>query len=113
MIYSVVVSEDAEEDLFEIVEYIFSQERALEPGLAIQERIEKAVAGLASNPSRGRSVPSLRYVGVRKFRELIEGPWRIIYSIHARKVHVVAIVDGRRSADDLLRERNMRDIPGR
>lgn len=113
MSYSVVISEDAEDDLFEIVDYVFSKEKALAPGLAVQERIEKAVASLATNPQRGRIVRSLRYVGVRKFRELIENPWRIVFSIQDRKVHVVAIVDGRRSADDLLRERQIRDIHGK
>ncbi len=110
MSYRVVVSDDAESDLYEIIDYIFVQENDLAPGLTVLERLERAVSSLTTNPQRGRYVPCLRRTGVKRFRELIEKPWRIVYSIHGHVVHVVAIVDGRRNADDLLRERRLRDI---
>lgn len=110
MKHRVLVSDAAESDVFEIVEHILLRESALAPGLAVQARLERAIVSLSENPKRGRIVPSLKRLGIGQFRELVEAPWRIVYSIREATVHVVAVLDGRRSAEDLLRERALRDL---
>ncbi len=41
-------------------------------------------------------------------RELIEGPWRIVYRYDERSVFVVSVLDGRRDLSSLLLERLVR-----
>jgi plasmid stabilization system protein ParE len=73
--YRVTVAEAAEQDIFEIVEYIFVREGEIEPGLRVQQRLERAIASLSSMADRGRRPPELRRIGVEDFRELIDKPW--------------------------------------
>lgn len=112
MTYRVTVSDAAELDIIEIVEYIFVRERALEPGLKVLERLEQRIASLSSQAGRGRRPPELRRIGVEDYRELIDAPWRILYSLRGNQVHVVAVLDLRRDAADLFRERALRSVPG-
>ncbi len=42
------------------------------------------------------------------YRELIEGPWRIVYRYDTDRVHVMAILDARRDLSSLLLERLVR-----
>ncbi len=110
--YRVTVADIAEDDLFEIVDYIMARERDVAPALEVQERIEATIASLIRLANRGRPPPELREVGTEDIgfdlRELIEWPWRIVYRIRGRNVHVVLVLDGRRDAGDLVRERAMR-----
>ena len=53
----------------------------------------------------GRIVPELRAVGVFVYRELVEGPWRIVYRFDADRIHVTAVLDARRNLSSLLLER--------
>jgi toxin ParE1/3/4 len=55
--------------------------------------------------ARGRVVPELAAVGVQRYRELIEGNYRIIYAVNENEVRVVAVLDGRRDVADLLHRR--------
>ena len=41
-------------------------------------------------------------------RELIEGPWRIVYRHDVDRVHVTAVLDARRDLSGLLLERLVR-----
>lgn len=42
-------------------------------------RLESRCQALTVFPERGRIVPELRAVDIFAYRELIEGPWRIVY----------------------------------
>ena len=59
-------------------------------------------------PERGRIVPELNAVSLPSYRELIEGPWRIVYRHDADRVHVTAILDPRRDLSRILLERLIR-----
>ena len=61
-------------------------------------------------PQRGRVPPELRGIGVRTWREVQEPPWRIIYKIvSSSRVEIHGVVDGRRSLEDILMERILRE----
>lgn len=77
---------------------------SLDNALAVAERLERRAGALGALTTRGRVVPELRRLGERRFRELIEGPWRIIYLVGEASVRIVAIVDSRREVQDWLRE---------
>jgi len=97
----------AHDDLDAIVSYI--AEDGVANALAVAERIEARATTLVTQPASGRLVPELRWHGVTRFQELIERPWRIVYRIEAKRVVVVAILDGRRNLEDLLLDRLVRD----
>ena len=43
------------------------------------------------------------------YRELILGPWRLIYRLDRGQMYVLAVIDGRRNVEDLLLRRLMRN----
>jgi toxin ParE1/3/4 len=49
--------------------------------------------------------PELDERGIRTWLEVLVGPWRIVYRIDHRAVHVLLVVDGRRDLAELLLRR--------
>lgn len=107
MSYRIVVSSEAEADLDAITDYAL-EVSGVELAIQIEERLLKVVESLAEHPERGRVVPVLQRHGVTAFRELIAAPWRVMYRITGKQIRIVAIIDGRRDAADLLWERMRR-----
>ncbi|MYD99474.1 MAG: type II toxin-antitoxin system RelE/ParE family toxin [Gammaproteobacteria bacterium] len=102
----VLWTDTARQDLEQIVAYIAEESPA--DALKATERIEERCGELNRLPARGRVVPELRAVDVVGYRELIEGPWRIIYRYDDRAVYVVAVLDARRDLTSLLLGRLVR-----
>ena len=102
----VLWTDTARLDLERIVEFIAEESPA--NALAALERLERRCRSLAALPERGRVVPELRAVDVFTYRELIEGPWRIVYRHDVDRVHVMAVLDSRRELSGLLLERLVR-----
>jgi plasmid stabilization system protein ParE len=101
--YRVLWSDSARCDLEEIVAFVAAENA--KSALAILDRLERRCAALTRLPERGRIVPELKAVDIFVYRELIEGPWRIIYRHGKARVHVLAVVDSRRNLSSLLLER--------
>ena len=99
-IKDVIVSQFAEDDLNEIVEYYFS----LNPNYVenIVSEFETNVLSLQQYPKRRRIVPELDRQGISQYRELIQGCYRIVYEISEDKVIVYTIFDGRRNFEDII-----------
>ena len=99
-IKEVIISQFAEDDLNEIVEYYFS----LNPNYVenIVFEFETNVLSLQQYPKRGRIVPELDRQGISQYRELIQGYYRIVYEISEDKVIVHTIIDGRRNFEDII-----------
>lgn len=70
--------------------------------------IDRAIDSLVTMPTRGRVVPELRKRGISRYREVLAQPFRIIYRVSDRHVHVLAVVDHRRDLTQLLLERARR-----
>jgi plasmid stabilization system protein ParE len=98
--YSVVFSKGAEIDLVEIFNYYESRNRKF--ALELYQTVKARVLELSTTPERGREVPELEHQGIQGFRELIEGNYRIVYSISDGRVAVHTIVDSRRNLEELL-----------
>jgi toxin ParE1/3/4 len=101
--YSVTWTEPATRDVERLTAYL-SDQSALRAE-AILERIVARAESLRTSPERGRTPPELRSIGDRAWREIPEPPWRLIYRIVGRRVEIHAVVDGRRSVEDVLMER--------
>jgi toxin ParE1/3/4 len=93
MAFRVQFSPKSVEDLEAIVEYYFAaNEKAAEE---IYRLIIFRAESLEELAERGRVVPEMSDEGIRKYRELIEGNFRIIYRINEKIVVIIRIIDSR------------------
>ena len=104
--FQVLWTDAARLDLERIVEFIAEENPA--NALTVLARLERRCQTLAALPERGRIVPEARAVDVLTYRELIEGPWRIVYRYDVDRVHVIAVLDARRELSSQLLERLVR-----
>ena len=104
--FQVLWTDAARLDLGRIVELISEENPA--NALTVLVRMERRCQTLAALPERGRIVPELRAVDILTYRELLEGPWRIVYRYDADRIYVVAVLDARRDLSGLLLERLIR-----
>jgi plasmid stabilization system protein ParE len=102
-VYDVTWSETAEKDLIAIVDYIADD--SLPRAYEIFKDIGKKASSLRTFPDRGRVVPELQEQGITQYHELIIPPWRIIYRVSEKRVYVLAVLDSRRSVEDILLRR--------
>ena len=57
---------------------------------------------LKENPLRGRVVPELEKFGYTRYRELIQGNYRIVYEVANDTVIVHVVIDGRRDFESII-----------
>lgn len=108
MKFKVNIVSSAEEDLFEIYQYVFfndSEEKAEK----LYSKLYEKCSSLQEYPSRGHVPSELRLLGIDDFREINYKPYRIIYQIIEKVVFVHCILDGRRDMQKLLEERLIRE----
>jgi toxin ParE1/3/4 len=105
-IFSVFWTNTAQNDLSGIVEHIYrdSPQNARDVFQLIKAHAKK----LDIFPERGRIIPELREVGVTAYRELIIDRWRLMYKIDTKSVYVLAVIDTRQNAEDILFHRFMK-----
>ena len=93
MAFRVQFSPKSVEDLETIVEYYFSLNEKVAG--EIYRLIIFRAESLEELAERGRVVPEISDEGIRKYRELIEGNFRIIYRINEKIVVIIRIIDSR------------------
>lgn len=96
----------AEADLAAIIEAI--AEDSPPSAMRILEAVERRAATLRALPLRGRVVPELAKFEIRDYREIIEGPYRLVYSVRQKRVYVLGVIDGRRDFVTILLARLIR-----
>lgn len=101
--YKVLWSEPAIHDFENILDYIANDNKLIAKN--ILERVEKRTSELEEMPQRGSNVSELDEFNLYNYKQLIEYPWRIIYRIDDDLVYILAIIDGRRKLDEILRKR--------
>jgi toxin ParE1/3/4 len=104
MAFEVVLTAAAVRDLEEIAGWI-AQNDAPARAAEVVERIESAITALAKFPNRSAHPPELLALGIREYRETSFKPYRIVYRVEGRRVHVDLIADGRRDMQSLLARR--------
>ncbi len=103
----VVWTEVARRDLYALVEYL--GDRSPRAALGVLDRIESAAGRLVTLSARGRVLPELARLHIRDYRELVVSPYRIVYRSAGRRVFVLGVFDSRRSLEDVLLDRIVRD----
>lgn len=102
----VLWTETAREDLREIINYIRTD--SPDTALRILTDIENEISRLRDFPDQGRIIPELSSNNIMHYRELIISPWRIFYKSEGSKLHIMAVIDGRRNIEDILLKRALR-----
>lgn len=102
--FEVPLTEDAERDLEELLEYIDEHDGAAKAAHVLT-RIEETLGSLAAFPERGSHPKELLGLGIRDYRQTHFKPYRLIYRVVADRVYVYLIVDGRRDMQGLLARR--------
>ena len=104
--FTVIWAEPAARDLEDIISFIAAESPI--NARKVLDRLRRRAASLDELSARGRFVPELREYGLRNIRELVVGPYRLLYRIAGEQVVVLALLDGRRDLDDILYERLVR-----
>jgi len=97
----IVWSQDASDDLIEIITYI-RDKSGKKIATEIYQRIINHVEKIEILPKGGRIVPELISIGVLDIREIIETPWRIFYRILTDEIQIISVIDGRRNIEEIL-----------
>ena len=100
MARKVVWTDPAAEDLIETVEYIARDSTAFAATLA--RRVCDAGDSLSKQSERGRRFRDPEYAYLR---ELIIGPYRLVYQVEPKQVVIHGVFHGRRDVVSLVRGR--------
>ncbi len=104
--YKVLWTLTAKKDLEDIIEYI--SKVSIEIAVEKYEKIKDVAQQLNRYPEQGRIIPELLDQNIRKYREIIISPWRLMYKIEVNIVYIMAVIDGRRNIEDVLLKRQLR-----
>jgi toxin ParE1/3/4 len=104
MPYAVWLTDGAARDLDDLTLHLERRDGPDQADLVLAQ-IDTALGTLAQFPMRGAYPPELLALGMKEYRELLCGPYRIIYRVASEAVYVLAIVDGRRDLQALLQRR--------
>lgn len=104
MSFSVFLTDDAVQDLEDIVDYI-AQHDLPDRADNVLDQIEKVVDSLVENPNRGAYPQELIGLGIKDYREVFFKPYRILYRVTDENVYIMLIADGRRDMQSLLQRR--------
>ncbi len=102
--YVVLLTDGAERDLEEIHRYVAKSDSRAKANRLLDRLLEVA-EGLETFPERGRVPVELQGLGVREYREVLFGPYRVIYRVMGERVLVYVVADGRRDMQSLLERR--------
>jgi plasmid stabilization system protein ParE len=103
--YRVLWTRSAVFDLHEIIDFIEQDQPQAARTLA--QRILAAARNLQHHPRRGKVVPELRQSGLMEYRQVLVGPYRIVYAAR-EAVEILAVIDGRRDLAEILHQRLLR-----
>lgn len=100
----VVLTAGAEQDLESLHDYL-AEFDSVASADAILDQLMEAAEGLAQFPERGSHPKELAALGIREYRQIVFGPYRVIYRVMGSRVVIYLIVDGRRDMQSLLARR--------
>lgn len=103
-LYSVELTQGAEDDLEEIHGYLMSV-RGAEDAAALLDEMLASIDTLEQFPERGAVPKEILDLGMRDFRQILLRHYRLIYRVLDRRVLILVIADGRRDMQALLERR--------
>jgi toxin ParE1/3/4 len=106
--FKVNIVSSAEEDLFDIYQYVFFNDSEEKAEKLYSKLYEKCIS-LQEYSNLGHVPPELSLLGIDDFIELSYKPYRIICQVIEKVVFIHCILDGRRDMQKLLHERLTRE----
>jgi len=106
--FTVQWTQTAVDDLLSIIDYVGDRDGA-EAAERLYGQITRVVAGLETMPFRCRVVPELEAEGIDGYRELLVGPYRLMFAVRGGEVVLLTVLDGRRDLGELLIDRALRE----
>jgi toxin ParE1/3/4 len=107
MKFEVFVTQDAEDDIFAIYNYISKNDGENSANYVFQN-LKETCLRLISFLDRGHTPPELERINVFNYKEIHFKPYRIIYQIIEHKVYIHCVYDGRRDLQEVLENRLFR-----
>ena len=107
MKFEVFLTIDAEEDIFEIYNYVAINDSDGKADYLSGKLLETCLS-LENSPDRGHLPPELERINVREYSEIHFKPYRIIYQVRNKQVFIHCVLDGRRNLQDILQDRLLR-----
>lgn len=107
MTFKVSLTEDAVEDLSEIYRYIADNDSPKRAEKLLSQ-LELKILSLDKFAQRGHIPIELKDIGITEYLEILNTPYRIIYTIRQKEVVVMCVLDSRRDLQDLLVKRLLR-----
>ena len=107
MKYQVHIISDAEDDLYDIFQYVATND-SLSRAEKLLDKLEETCLSLSELPKRGHIPPELKRISVFDYLEIHYKPYRILYQISSNHVYIHCVLDGRRDIEELLRYRLLR-----
>ena len=101
MKYKIIWSQDAGEELLEIIswyKYNVGVNVAQKTYIKINTQIKK----LKNIPGIGRPVQILKDIGVNNYLQIVIEHWIIYYKIENQNINIISIIDGRRNLEEIL-----------
>lgn len=107
MQHNVFLIVEAEEDIFEIYNYLARYDSTGKAD-TLFVNLQNTINSLEQQPHRGLVPPELERVNVYDFLEIHYKPYRIVYQISGEDVFVHGVLDGRRDLQEILQQRLLR-----
>jgi plasmid stabilization system protein ParE len=105
--FTVYWTKSAQDDLTGILKYIsFS---SIDRSRKTYELVRNYAGRLKSFPYRGTGVPEVFYFGIENYKQIIVAHLRMIYRVEEERVIVMALFEEKRSVEDILLRRALRD----
>ena len=102
--YAVRLTHSALNDLRTIRAYV-ADRGSPETADSLIQSLNVKIEALASFPLRGAVPKELEAFGVRRYRQIIVGPYRLLHRVIGQDVFVSLVADGRRDMQRLLERR--------
>lgn len=102
--HEVLITRGAERDLESIHDYIADFD-CPENADYVLDKLLQTISDLRQQPQRGSRPRELVKLGIQEYRQVFFKPYRVIYRISDRTVHVYLVIDGRRDFQHLLSKR--------
>lgn len=103
----IVWAASAAEDLREVIVWLLDRDAA-GAARSLLADVDRKITRLEEFPESGRVVPELAREGITRYREVIVDAWRVLYTVTAENITVLAFIDSRRNIEDILLYRGIR-----
>jgi toxin ParE1/3/4 len=107
MKYKVLIDPKAKKDLKDIFIYVSVNDSPASAN-KLFDAFEKTCYKLEEFPHRGHIPLELRPTGIKRYLEIHDKPYRIIYEIENNIIYIHSILDGRKYIQEILSDRLLR-----